>query len=43
MKNITVHNSKYYRPCPKCGANLDPGENCDCERGFKNGLFKQQP
>ena len=19
-----------YRPCPHCGANLDPGENCDC-------------
>ncbi len=20
----------YYRPCPICGANLDPGERCDC-------------
>lgn len=20
----------YYRPCPYCGANLDPGERCDC-------------
>lgn len=19
-----------YRPCPHCGANLDPGEKCDC-------------
>ena len=21
---------KYYRSCPYCGANLDPGERCDC-------------
>lgn len=21
----------YYRPCPYCGANLDPGERCDCQ------------
>ena len=20
----------YYYICPKCGANLDPGEKCDC-------------
>lgn len=20
----------YYRTCPMCGANLDPGEKCDC-------------
>ena len=20
----------YFRPCPHCGANLDPGERCDC-------------
>ena len=20
----------FYRPCPHCGANLDPGEKCDC-------------
>ena len=20
----------YYRECPNCGANLDPGETCDC-------------
>ena len=20
----------YYRTCPECGANLDPGEHCDC-------------
>lgn len=22
----------YYRTCPHCGANLDPGEKCDCFR-----------
>jgi len=21
----------YYRECPYCGANLDPGERCDCQ------------
>lgn len=21
----------YYRVCPNCGANLDPGERCDCQ------------
>ena len=21
-----------YRKCPACGANLDPGEKCDCEK-----------
>jgi len=21
----------YYKPCPDCGANLDPGERCDCK------------
>jgi len=21
----------YYIPCPACGANLDPGEECDCK------------
>ena len=20
----------YYRTCPRCGCNLDPGERCDC-------------
>lgn len=20
----------YYRTCPRCGGNLDPGEVCDC-------------
>ncbi len=21
----------YYDTCPDCGANLDPGERCDCD------------
>lgn len=22
----------YYNVCPNCGAHLDPGERCDCEK-----------
>lgn len=22
----------YYWTCPYCGANLDPGESCDCQK-----------
>lgn len=22
--------NRYYHTCPCCGANLDPGERCDC-------------
>ena len=25
----------YYNTCPNCGANLDPGESCDCKREKK--------
>ena len=25
----------YYRTCPYCGANLDPGERCDCRDNEK--------
>lgn len=24
--------STYYHTCPYCGANLDPGESCDCQK-----------
>lgn len=27
----------YFRPCPKCGANLDPGEICDCTEKAASG------
>lgn len=29
----------YFRRCPKCGANLDPNERCDC--GIKKAQEKQ--
>ena len=22
----------YFKRCPLCGSNLDPGETCDCEK-----------
>lgn len=25
----------FYRQCPFCGANLDPGEPCDCQEEKK--------
>ncbi len=25
----------YYKPCPCCGAALDPGERCDCQNKEK--------
>lgn len=25
----------YYNECPFCGANLDPGESCDCQDSRK--------
>ena len=28
----------YYRSCPHCGANLDPGEKCDCKRSAAPGV-----
>lgn len=28
----------YYRSCPHCGANLDPGEKCDCNRSAAPGV-----
>ena len=31
----------YYRACPNCGANLDPGETCDCEK--KSTTEAKQP
>lgn len=30
----------YYWTCPECGANLDPGEKCECENNNKN--FKEE-
>lgn len=30
----------YYRTCPRCGANLDPGETCGC--GEENAAQKRE-
>lgn len=39
----------YYKTCPKCGCNLDPGEACDCEcqkeiraREIAKGIKKEE-
>lgn len=29
----------YYKTCEKCGANLDPGERCDCDRDKGDVLY----
>lgn len=31
----------YYHPCPECGANLDPGEKCDCQQTKNNIQTKE--
>ena len=31
-----ISEGKYYHTCPDCGANLDPGEKCDCQKEKKN-------
>ena len=28
----------FYKICPVCGARLDPGERCDCEREGRSGM-----
>lgn len=30
-----------YWTCPICGANLDPGESCDCQEDNKNKEEKE--
>lgn len=32
---INLKEGKYYHTCPNCGANLDPGEKCDCQNEKK--------
>lgn len=31
----------YYRTCPECGSNLDPGEQCDCNEEKSSGKKSQ--
>lgn len=39
----------YFNVCPKCGANLDPGERCDCvkeqekKKNRLSAMFRQGP
>lgn len=35
----------YYRVCPNCGSNLDPGEKCDCqtEKPRYEPIIKRKP
>lgn len=35
----------YFKPCPLCGANLDPGERCNCaqRKEIKAKSTRQQP
>ena len=34
----------YYRVCPYCGCNLDPGERCDCQiQREKRPTIKRKP
>ena len=32
-----------YRTCPRCGANLDPGEPCDCARSDRAPGRRETP
>lgn len=29
---MNMQKETYYWTCPHCGANLDPGESCDCHK-----------
>lgn len=31
LKGDRMRRRTIYRTCPRCGANLDPNESCDCE------------
>jgi len=31
--DLCMSRNTYYWTCPYCGANLDPGEKCDCNEG----------
>jgi hypothetical protein len=31
-EGFIMSKNTYYWTCPKCKANLDPGERCDCEK-----------
>lgn len=33
----------YFRICPRCGANLDPDETCDCIEKEASPLPRERP
>lgn len=33
----------HYWTCPECGANLDPGEQCDCKKVEAAPLQRKRP
>lgn len=33
----------YFQICPRCGATLDPGERCECEKELDALREKEQP
>lgn len=33
---------KFFRTCPHCGSNLDPGEKCDCQKHREHKERKEQ-
>ena len=35
-------NRPYYHTCPVCGANLDPGERCDCNAYVPASIPEQE-
>ena len=37
-----MKNRRYYHTCPCCGANLDPGEHCDCEESHFLAEYTQE-
>lgn len=32
----------YYRTCPRCGASLDPGEPCDCDKNLMEDFVHEE-
>lgn len=33
----------FFRTCPLCGSNLDPGERCDCNEKGDDLLSQERP
>ena len=35
---MIIKEHEYYWTCPYCGANLDPGESCECKKEDKQDV-----